>query len=62
MYPTLYESLETNRIEFFKEWIKNDPRDRSLHENCRHEWRERDMFKCGKFEECVHCRHRRLPE
>ena len=60
VYPTLYKSLETNKIKFFNEWVKNDPRDSSLHENCRHEWKERYLFKCGRFDECVKCRSRRL--
>jgi hypothetical protein len=60
VYPRLHETLEINRIKFFEEWIKNNPRDNSLYENCNHEWKERYMFKCGKFEECVHCRYQRL--
>jgi hypothetical protein len=58
VYPILYETLETNRIEFFKEWIKNDPRDSRLYENCEHEWKERYMFGCGKYKECIHCHYR----
>lgn len=60
IYPSLYETLETNRIKFFKEWVKNDPRDISLHENCDHEWIEHYIYKCGKFEECVRCSCKRL--
>ena len=59
VYPRLYETLETNKIKFFKELMKYNP-DKNLYENCDHEWKERYMFKCGKFEECVHCRYHRL--
>jgi hypothetical protein len=60
VYPRLYEALEINRIQFFKEWIKNDPRDVSVYENCDHEWIGRYMYKCGKYEECAHCHYQRL--
>lgn len=60
VYPTLYETLEINRIKFFKEWIQDNP-DTNLYKNCDHEWKEHYMFKCGKFEEYVHCRYHRLP-
>jgi len=60
VYPILYETLETNKIEFFKEWIKKDPRDSTLYEKCDHEWKERYMFRCGKYKECVHCHYHRL--
>lgn len=59
VYPTLYETLETNRIKFFKEWIQDNP-DNNLYKNCDHKWKERYMFRCGKFEQCVHCRYTRL--
>lgn len=62
VYPRLYETLDTNKIYFFKEWIKNNPRDSSIYENCHHEWKERYMFRCGKFEECIHCRYHKLIE
>lgn len=60
VYPRLYETLENNKIKFFREWIKNDPRDSSLHKNCNHELVQHHMPKCGNYEECVHCRYRRL--
>jgi hypothetical protein len=60
IYPTFYESLEANRIKYSKEWIKNDPRDSNIHENCNHEWRERYLFRYGKFDECIHCKFHRL--
>jgi DNA-binding Lrp family transcriptional regulator len=59
VYPRLYETLEINRIKFFKEWIQDNP-DTNLYKNCDHEWKERCLFKYGKFEECVHCRYQRL--
>lgn len=62
VYPRLYETLETNRIKFFKEWIKDNARDNNLYANCDHEWKEHYMFKCGKFEECIHCRYQRLKQ
>jgi hypothetical protein len=51
VYPRLYEALEANRIKFFKGWIRNNPRDSSLYENCHHEWKESYLFRCGKFDE-----------
>ena len=59
VYPTLYETLETNRIKFFKEWIQDNP-DTNLYKHCDHKWKERYMFRCGKFEQCVQCRYTRL--
>lgn len=46
VYPSLYETLETERIKFFKEWINDNPRDSNLYASCNHEWKERYMFKC----------------
>jgi hypothetical protein len=60
LYPTLYETLDTNKIKYFEEWVKSNPRDNNIYENCRHEWKERKLFKCGIFDECVHCRYHRL--
>jgi DNA-binding Lrp family transcriptional regulator len=59
VYPRLYETLEIKRIKFFKEWIQDNP-DTNFYKNCDHEWKEHYLFKCGKFEECVHCRYQRL--
>jgi hypothetical protein len=59
VYPKLYDTLESNRIKFFKDWIQDNP-DNNLYKNCNHEWKERHMFRCGKFKECVYCHFRKL--
>jgi hypothetical protein len=60
VYPRLFEISEDNKKKYFREWVKHNPRDSSLYKNCHHEWRERNIFKCGKFDECIHCRYQRL--
>jgi len=60
LYPGLFKTLEKNKKKYFKEWVKDNPQDSSLYKNCHHEWRERIIFKCGKFDECIHCRYQRL--
>jgi hypothetical protein len=62
LYPTLYETLDTNRVKYFKDWVKSNPADNNIFENCHHEWKERNIFRCGTFYECVHCRYRKLKE
>ncbi|MDQ6864727.1 MAG: hypothetical protein M3044_12990 [Thermoproteota archaeon] len=59
VYPKLNQTLELNRIKFFKEWIQNNP-DNDLYKNCNHKWKERHMFRCGKFKECVYCHFQKL--
>jgi hypothetical protein len=59
VYPILYETLETMKMEFFKKWMLFNP-DTNLYKNCNHEWREHYMFKCGKYEECIYCRYKRM--
>lgn len=60
LYPRLFESFDTNKKKYFKEWVKDNPLESNLYKNCHHEWRERIIFKCGKFDECIHCRYQRL--
>jgi hypothetical protein len=62
LYPTLYVTLDTNRVKYFKDWVKSDRRDNKIHESCHHEWKEHNVFRCGAFYECVHCRCHKLKQ
>jgi DNA-binding Lrp family transcriptional regulator len=62
LYPTLYETIDRNRVKYFEDWVKYNPRDNNIYENCHHEWKQRDIFRYGTFYECVHCRCHKLKE
>ena len=60
IYPKLSETLASNRIKFFEGWVRDNFKDDSIYKNCRHEWKERNIFKTGSFLECIHCRYQKL--